>query len=401
MRAFQEYLNEQKLKGDQKNLDVNKNGKVDAQDLKMLRAKSGVNVKKEYVDDQGKLIEKPESKKIADYNGSTPKSPPDKGSAPYKAANDNVESPTVAVDKDGLANLGDQKLKYEPNTESKQEIIKTKTEHFLNKTKNMSLSEFTKYMLDECGCGAVNDEELPYVTAYTTGKFQPHPPEAIKYVVVLANKNDNVLDNVVHEIKNAGMLGKLMKILMSNPEAYEELTNLFGDATEGPNRCKMFAKSMNGSLERFVKDQDSMYESVSKSIGFDDEMEDEDDDMNDMEDDDEMGGDMEDDDEMGDMENDDEMGDMENDEMGDMEDDDEMGDMEDDDMGDMEDDDMDDGEEMSDDMEDGDEMSMDDDDDFTDGDFEDEKEMPKRKLKKKFAHHNLLSAMKQFKSLGR
>jgi hypothetical protein len=384
MRSFQEYLNEQKLKGNQKNLDVNKNGKVDAQDFKMLRAKSGVAVKKEYVDDQGKLIEKPETKKIADYNGSTPKSPPDKGSAPYKAANDNVESPTVSVDKDGLANLGDQKLKYEPNTESKQEIIKTKTEHFLNKTKNMSLSEFTKYMLDECGCGAVNDEELPYVTAYTTGKFQPHPPEAIKYVVVLANKNDNVLDNVVHEIKNAGMLGKLMKILMSNPEAYEELTNLFGDATEGPNRCKMFAKSMNGSLERFVKDQDSMYESVSKSIGFDDEMED-DDDM-DMEDDDDM--DMEDDDDM-DMEDDD------------MEDSDEM-DMDDDEMSDdMEDSDemsMDD-EEMSDDMEGGDEMSMDDD-DFNDEDFEDEKEMPKRKLKKKFAHHNLLSAMKQFKSLG-
>ena len=378
MRAFQEYLNEQKLKGDQKNLDVNKNGKVDAQDFKMLRAKSGVAVKKEYVDDQGKLIEKPESKKIADYNGPTPKSPPDKGSAPYKAANDNVESPTVAVDKDGLANLGDQKLKYEPNTELKQEIIKTKTEHFLNKTKNMSLSEFTKYMLDECGCGAVNDEEIPYVTAYTTGKFQPHPPEAIKYVVVLANKNDNVLDNVVHEIKNAGMLGKLMKILMSNPEAYEELTNLFGDATEGPNRCKMFAKSMNGSLERFVKDQDSMYESVSKSIGFEDEMDMEDDMEDDDMDDDEMDMD---DEEMSDEMDDEEMSDdMDDEEMSDDMDDEEMGD-----------------EEMSDDMEDGDKMSMD---DFNDEDFEDEKEMPKRKLKKKFAHHNLLSAMKQFKTLG-
>ena len=236
--------------------------------------------------------------------------------------------------------MGDKNLRYEPNTEYKQEVVKSswaKTENFLNKTKGMSLSEFTKYMLDECGCGAVQDDELPYVTAYTTGKFQPHPPEAVKYVVVLANKNNNILDNMVREMKASGMLGKLMKTLLENPEAYDELTSLFGDSQEGPSRCKLFAKSMNSSLDSFLKDQKSMYESVSSPIGFD------------MEDDEDM--DMEDD--------------MDDEDM----------DMEDD----MDDEDMD----MEDDMED--DMRPE----------ELDAEQPPR-LKKKFAHNHLLDAMKEF-----
>ena len=318
MKAFHDYLAEQKLKGNQNKLDVNKNGKIDAEDFKLLKNNK---VKKEYVDDQGKLVEKPESEEIADYKGPNPKSPPNKNASPYKPANDDVTSPTVKVEKDGLGNLGDEKLKYEPNTEYKQEVIKTKTEHFLNKTKNMSISEFTKYMLDECGCGTVSGDDLPYVTAYSSGKIQPHPPEAIKYVVVLSNKNDNILSKVVDEIKSNGLMGRFLKIMLSDPESYDELTNLFGDSEEGPNRCKMFAKSMNNSLEKFMKDQDSMYESVSHPIGFDDE--------------------------------------------------------------DME--------------------GMDDEEDFTDDDFDvksDEEKTIKKKLKKKFAHHNLLNAMKQFKTLG-
>ena len=284
MKSFLDYLNEEKLKGNQHKLDVNKNGKLDKFDFMALKNKN--KVKKEYVDDQGKLVEKPEIKKVADYNGPNPKSPPEKKAAPYKPANDDVKSPTVDVEKNGLGEMGDKNLKYEPNTEYKQEVVKSswaKTENFLNKTKGMSLSEFTKYMLDECGCGAVQDDDLPYVTAYTTGKFQPHPPEAVKYVVVLANKNNNILDNMVREMKTSGMLGKLMKTLLENPEAYDELTSLLGDSQEGPSRCKLFAKSMNSSLDNFLKDQKSMYESVSSPIGFDmeDDMDDEDMDMED------------------------------------------------------------------------------------------------------------------------
>jgi len=245
MKSFFDYLGEQKLKGDQHKLDINKNGKLDKFDFEALNKK----VKKEYVDDQGKLVEKPKVKQVADYDGPNPKTPPDKKSAAYRPANDNVKSPTIDQEKNGLGEMGDKKLKYEPNTEYKQEVIKSypKTEGFLKKTKGMSLSEFTKYMLDECGCGEINDDDVPYVTSYTTGKFQPHPPEAIKYVVVLANKNENILQNVIREMKSSGMLGKLIRSLFENPEAYDELTNLFGDPENGQGRCRMFARSMNNS----------------------------------------------------------------------------------------------------------------------------------------------------------
>jgi hypothetical protein len=54
-------------------------------------------------------------------------------------------------------------------------------------------------------------------------------------------------------------------------------------------------------------------------------------------------------------------------------------------------------------MDDEDMEGMDDEEDFTDDDFDvksDEEKTIKKKLKKKFAHHNLLNAMKQFKTLG-
>ena len=272
-------------------------------------------LKKEYVDDKGKLVDAKTSD-VADYTGPDPKTPPgDPKAEPFKAKNDKTKSPTVKADNDGLANMGDSKLKYEPDTEVKlskdpaavSDKDLTKVENFLSKTKNMSASEFTNFMLTEGGCGMIqDDEELPHVTAYTTGKFQPHPPETIKYVVVLANRNDNLLSNMVHEMKSSGMLGKLIKSLLSHPEAYDELTSLLGDESEGPSRCKMFAKSMNNSVSNFMKSQEDMYEAVSKPVGFEAE-----DDMEDMEDDQEkMKMDMEDGDEEMDIKDDDEEMDM-------------------------------------------------------------------------------------------
>jgi hypothetical protein len=387
MKSFQDYLKEAKKHP----LDVAPpfTGKPDAVDFAVLRKKNEKKgMKKEYVNDQGKLVEKPEVAAVADYKGPDPKAPEGKNSAPYKAANDKTKSPTFDVEKNGLGELGNNDLKYEPKTDYKQEIVKSswsKTENFINKTKGMTLSEFTKYMLDECGCGSVADEELPYVTAYTSGKFQPHPPEAIKYVVVLANKNNNILDNVVQEMKSSGLLGKVLKALLDHPESYEELTSLFGDPDMGPSRCKLFAKSMDGNVKKFVQDHDSIYESVSSPVGFEIEEEDDEEgeDVEDLDAEDEkdmrsMDDEDMDDEDMGDMEDE-----MDDEDMGDMEDE-----MDDEDMGDMEDE-MDD-EEMGDEMDDED-MHMGKD----IGDELDPSETPK-KLKKKFAHDHLKDAMRNF-----
>jgi len=329
-------------------------------------------VMKEYFSNKGKIVTKAKVDAKADYEGSTPKAPPGKGAKPY------VSSSKKPGKDEGLGEMGSEELVYEPDTKTCK-----RTEGFLNKTKGMSLSEFTKYMLDECGCGQVEDDSLPSVTAYTTGKFQPHPPEVIRYISALANKNQGILENLVSQMVSMGYLGKLMKAVFDHPEAYEELTNMLGDEKDGPSRCGSLVGSMNNSYSKFISDQEGMYESVSSPMGFDDMEGDEDDmegDEDDMEgDEDDMEGeedDMEGDED--DMEGDED--DMEGDE-DDMEGDED--DMEDHDGEDMEDHD---GEDMED--HDGEDMG-----------FDSAEEPRKRKLKKKFAHHHLLDAMKKHQNM--
>ena len=382
----------------------------------------------EYLNDKGKIVEKPEVERVPDYHGPDDKNPPN-SKVPYKTP----LTPKVAQKGEkGFAELGDGKLVYNPNTdigyETKKDVMKefnvtkarvdlkadykgpfssapkggkpyvaksekvgdkalgelgdsankyepdtdtskkTKTESFLNKTREMSLSEFTKYMLKECGCGQVSGDDLPYVTAYSTGKIQPHPPEAIKYVTVLANKNDGILENLVSTIVSMGYLGKLMKAVMDHPQAYEELTSLLGDDNDGPSRCKSFAGAMNSSYSKFLNDQEGLYESVSSPIGFEAEEEDYEDDgeHSEEEDEDDEEGSEEDDFDSEEEESEDEFG--------------------------PDHDDLD----SDDDEEDGEDEEGYGHDEDGEGDMGGD-EMPRhreKRLKKKFAHHHLLDAMK-------
>jgi len=300
-------------------------------------------VMKEYIDEKGKVVEKGREDIKSDYKGPFKDAPEGKGAAPYIAKAEKNKS------EKGLAELGHEECKYEPDTKNAKKV--TKTEGFLNKTKGMSLTEFTKYMLDECGCGSVSGEDLPYVTAYTTGKFQPHPPEVIRYVSALADKNQGILENLVSTMISMGYLNKLLKSIFEHPQAYEELTNLFSDE-QGPDRCKSFVGSMNNSYGKFMHDQEDMYESVSSPLGFDSEEEDEEEEYEDSEDSDDEEEELD--------------FDSESDEDSDSDDEESFDSEEEPD-----------GEEESENLEDS------------------ESEEPKeRKLKKKFAHDHLLDAMK-------
>ena len=315
-------------------------------------------VMKEYMDEKGKVLEKGVEDIKGQYRMKTPASPPGGG---YKYI-----STSVKAGEKGLGELGEKELVYEPDTKNSPKV-KTKTEGFLDKTKGMSLSEFTKYMLEECGCGQVQGDDLPYVTAYTTGKFQPHPPEVIRYISVLANKNEGILENLVSQMISMGYLGKLMKMIFEHPQAYEEMVSLFDDEESGPARCKSFVGAMNNSYGKFVSDHENMYESVSSPIGFEDEI---------------------------DM-------DSEDDEDYESDEDEEDYDSEDD----YEDEEIDfDSEEDSEDLGDEDHDSEESEEDFKDEDFDseenidmdsEEEERPRqKKLKKKFAHDHLLDAMR-------
>jgi len=315
-------------------------------------------VMKEYVDENGKVQAKAREDIKCDYKGSVPKSPEGKGAKPYVAAD------TKKVDsKKGLAELGDEDFVYEPDTQKPGKV--TKTENFINKTKGMSISEFTKYMLKECGCGQVQDiagsdsDTLPFITAYTTGKFQPHPPEVIRYISTLADKNNGILENLVSTMISMGGLNKLLKAVFEHPEAYEELVSLFSDEN-GEARSSSFVNSMSNSYSKFLSDQDSLYESVGGPFGFEDEEEEED------EDSDKNGDEFEDDEDSEDESDEDS---EEGDEFGDEEDSDEE----------------DDEEEL---------MSLDDE--------PESEEAPKhheKKLKKKFAHDHLIGAMKNHEQM--
>lgn len=325
----------------------------------------------EYINSRGKVVAKPKTEKIADYDGPNPVSPqkpvtkgknwdsmaasPKENPGPYRAPG---KDKGQQKPESGLGDKGDKKLVYNP-----------KVEGFLRETKNLSSSEFAKYMLETCGCGGMT-EDIPGVTAYTSGKIHPHPPEAIKYIVYLSNKNDSVLNNMIHEMKETGCLSKLIKSLLDYPEAYDELSNLFGDDEEGPKRCGCLARAMDSSYNKFIDDQESMYESVGPPFGIDDENDKSDDVFNNEEDDEED-----------DMDSDDDF------------------DMDDEDSEDS-DFDMDDEDDMDSDAD----FDMDDE-DSEDSDFDmDDKSMHKRpskprKLKKKFAHDNLLSAMSNHNSI--
>lgn len=281
-----------------------------------------------------------------DYKMKVPAAP--EGGKPYM-------SKSVKPGDKALGELGDEEFRYEPDTK-KAPKVPTKTENFLSRTKGMSISEFTRYMLEECGCGQVQGEDLPYVTAYTTGKFQPHPPEVIRYISVLANKNDGILENLVNQMVASGGLGKLLKMIFSNPQSYDELVSMLGDDKEGPDRCKSFVGAMNNSYSKFLSDQEGLYESVSSPMGFEDEL----DDLDDDEEDDEHHHDEE--------------------GVEDMDDEGEFDDEEGDD-------------EESDEIDDSD-LDLDDEDSEEDH-FDDEGgHEEQKKLKKKFAHDHLLDAMR-------
>lgn len=260
---------------------------------------------KEYLDNRGKLVSDPKVEEVPDYSGPQETSPPphtkakDAGGAdkpagkpvPY-AAGKAAANPNKTVS--GFGDKGDTKTTVKTGNELKVDKKNTygsvapnpknpypadpkkkqmKTEAFLDKTKNMSLTEFTQYMYQECGCKMnEEDDDLPGVTAYAAGKFQPHPPEAIRYVAALAKKNPRIMEMLVHELKSQDGLEGLLGASMDHPETFGVLTNLLGDGEEGPSRSRSLVNSMNDAYSKF---NDDLYESVAPPYGMDDQMGDE------------------------------------------------------------------------------------------------------------------------------
>lgn len=251
----------------------------------------------EYLNHKGKLTEKPVVSQIADYTGENPKSPPvsgkikgidappSKGShAAYgpsaKAANFSKkekglgDSAALKWEVPGTKNNTEKKIPTWPNAKHTKKVNakngtttwpRTKTEHFIDKTKDMNLAEFTQYMYQECGCSTDKKEEddsLPMVTAYATGKFHPHPPEAMRYVAALAKANPRMMEMLIHHLKDEDGLGDMLGASLDHPESYDHLSELFGDEDDGPHRSNALARSMDNHYDDYLDSQESFEESV-------------------------------------------------------------------------------------------------------------------------------------------
>lgn len=328
MPSFFEYMNtrgktEIKAKVDElgDNIDVPKpKAKEDPHNKKGKKPEQV----KEYINASGKLVEKPTVSMVPDYNGPDPHAPQKAGHAdlgnqtgspsPYRAANSSNYSTKA---ESGLGDKGDKALKYEPSTDTSkdggQKVVsswpKMKTESFLEKTKEMSLTEFASYMI-ECGCGQV-------------------PAESIKHAADVLTTETSI-SRTLFEVKRNGKLDLLVRSILEHPEAYSSLIKLFSEGEEGSRRWQIFNQSM--------------METVGPPIGLEDEEDEEDDEDDENLDDMEMAGsdeDMEGPPE--DLDSDDDMDDYDDDEDEDMDDED-LDDEEDEDDEDMDDDMMDDEE---------------------------------------------------------
>ena len=255
---------------------------------------------KEFLNQQGKMVDKPVVEPVADYRGPDPKSPPG-SDKPYRAAGQGTGRTKSET---GFGDMGDQRLAYQPDVKLGDSPHvpggksaggwenKTKTESFIDRTKNMTFSEFTEHMLQN-------------------GGFQAN--EAIRYIVALANQNEQVLESLVHEMKRSNLLHSLMEHMLEYKESYGCLNELLGDGERGARRCYFLAKSMNEAVGPPMADLEDEDEPIEPPEGDEEDalgdLEDEDtppdddlegiDDEDDEEDDDE---DEEDDEEMDDSE---------------------------------------------------------------------------------------------------
>lgn len=250
---------------------------------------------KEFVDEKGKLVEKPPVELVPGYKGTVAAAPEkvkgmDGAPKPYKNGKDG----TVPSIGKGLADEGPKDLVYTPNTKmgtSPNIPGGTEVKSFLDETKHMTTEEFARHMKSKTGFEAI---------------------KSIKDLVKLAETNKNLYFNLAYEVKRNGKLADLLEALLGIPETYPTIAKLVKeDTTEG--RVKYLYNAIN--------------EAVAPPVGMDDtddgeehhDEEGDDDEMDVQHPDDAPEGEEGTDDEMSDEDHPDDMGDddMGDDDMGD------------------------------------------------------------------------------------
>jgi len=237
---------------------------------------------KEYLDAKRKLVTTPKKEDVPDYHGPTPPKPdkpavsgdnwstgvkPKGTPAPYKGPG--TDPGQKKGEKGGFLHMGDKELVYEPKAgivdkageggEKKKTwphvaTVKhagKKVESFLDKTKDMPLPEFAKYvqrqLKEHCGC---EDKEIPHVIAYTSGPYHPDPIQAIKYVAFLASENENIMRALLREARQLGCVDSLVEGLLAIPETYIEIVHRM---TVDPGVSNQIVRAMNDQYVTYLQ----------------------------------------------------------------------------------------------------------------------------------------------------
>ena len=255
---------------------------------------------KEYMSVKGKLVDPVEKDDGDSYvkAGERESSPLDGN--PYRAANSSKSSSSREI---GFGDSGAKELVYNPKTDipesptggkmvsswpkNDDDKNMTKSETFIKDTEGMTLKDYTKHILDECGCKMESDSSIPKVTSHGAGQFHPFPPEAIRYVVALGRSNDRIFENFIQEAKESGSFGKLVRAMFEEPEMYDEIKAILGEGVAPPMGIKL-AIGHKDDLGLDPDDEDDEEEELDDEE-MDDEMDDEDDLEGDLEDEDDMG----------------------------------------------------------------------------------------------------------------
>lgn len=210
----------------------------------------------EYVNSKGKL-----SKPVVSLNGDTvdpatfPEKPP-QGGKPYQAKDGKSKKSNK-----GFADMGDESLVYKPKTGTNE---KGKSPAKLPTVEEMAL--------------------------------------ASRVVKALKN-NPALIETVVRQIKEQGLLGVLLGEMLNHGATYKHLSEVMAHESYGPDLCKKLVRAMNEEVAKPFSDQldlddeDDFGEEDDLGLDLDDELDDEDefgDDLEGLEDDleDDLDGEM-------------------------------------------------------------------------------------------------------------
>lgn len=222
-----------------------------------------------------------------DYDGplaTKPPQEPTKGKTdkplPYRAAGE-VEGgkAIVAYDgepKKGLAHHATPGITPQTSPQGKpvEDVVKQSpkpkkltSEEFVNRTKDMTDSEFLTYLAESHG-----DKTLTTITDLFGNEFTPDPTQSIQYVTGLMMGNQTYLTRFIRELKRRGGMEDFLSEMLDHNDTYDVFIDQLEDDEVGGDRCSRFAKTLNDRYMSvfdnfdFGDDMEDMGESVSPNL---------------------------------------------------------------------------------------------------------------------------------------